>query len=216
MIRRLSVTVALAILFSGSAFAKWKPEEQQYLDNQFKTVQEQVQALAKQVEALSAELKVLRQDHAQAQAAIITQQRQIDDLSKLLSTIRIGNEENFSAVKTAVANLKEAQEKSFNDLIGRSAQNVPATTVTQTIPTPAPVIRGHVIDVKGDTIKIDVGTSQGIQPGSHLYLFKPTDLNIPVGELEVTESVDPSTSHARVVSLNPGIKVEFADVVRPQ
>jgi hypothetical protein len=215
MIRR-ALTVMFVVLFcSCSAWAKWKPEEQQYLDNQFRTLQEQALALAKQVEALASELKVLRQDHAQAQAAIITQQRQIDDLQKLVAAVRIGNEDNFTSVKTAISKLREQQEKSFNDLIGRSAQNAAATpTVTQA--TPVSTVRGYVTVVKGDIITIDVGASQGIQSGSHLYLFKATDLNIPVGEIEVTDAVDASTSHARVVSLNPGVKVEFSDVVRPQ
>lgn len=213
MLRRVSLVIFLMLFCAGSAWPKWKPEEQQYLDGQFRAIQEQMQAMKKQIETLAAELTVLRQDHAQAQAAIITQQRQLDDLEKLVASLRIGNEENFSSVKTAITQLREQQEKSFNDLIGRSAQTA-APPAAATVA--APTVRGYVTNVKGDVVTIDVGTAQGVHPGVHLYLFKATDLNVPVGEIEITESVDASTSHARVVSLNPGVRVEFSDVVRPQ
>ena len=70
--------------------------------------------------------------------------------------------------------------------------------------------------VKGDTLTLDLGSSQGIHEGSKLQLFKATDLNTPVGEIQVTEVTDANASHARVLSLNPGVKVEFSDIVRPE
>ena len=41
-------------------------------------------------------------------------------------------------------------------------------------------------------------------------------IRTPVGELEITEVTDASVSHARVISLNPGVKAEFSDIVRPE
>jgi hypothetical protein len=219
MLRRVSLVLLLGLICATSAWAKWKPEEQEYLDNQFRTLQEQIQGLKKQNDALAAQLAQMRQDQAAFQTALVGQQRKLDDLEQLVSSLRVGNEENFSNVKTAINKLRDQQEKSFNDLIGHTAQ----TTATGTAAAPAapaapppPTVKGYVTGVKGDTLTLDLGSSQGIHEGSKLQLFKATDLNTPVGELEVTDVTDSSTSHARVVSLNPGVKAEFSDIVRPE
>jgi hypothetical protein len=221
MLRRVSLAILLGLFCATSAWPKWKPEEQEYLDNQFRTIQEQIQALKKQNDALAAQLAQMRQDQAEFQAVVVRQQRKLDDLEQLVSSLRIGNEENFSIVKTAIGKLRDQQEKSFNDLIGRSAQTAAAVTTPAVASPPAaappqPVVKGYVTGVKGDTLTLDVGSSQGIHEGSKLQLFKATDLNTPVGELEVTDVPDSSTSHARVVSLTPGVKAEFSDIVRPE
>jgi hypothetical protein len=220
MLRRVSLAFLLGLLCATSAWPKWKPEEQEYLDNQFRTLQEQVQALKKQNDALSAQLTQMRQDQAEFQAVLVRQQRKLDDLEQLVSSLRIGNEENFSSVRTAIGKLRDQQEKSFNDLIGRSAQTVAAGTTAATTSTPVtppqPAVKGYVTAVKGDALTLDLGSSQGIHEGSRLQLFKASDLNTPVGELEVTEVTDSNTSHARVVSLDPGVRAEFSDIVRPE
>lgn len=209
--RRVCLAVFLLIFCAGSAWAKWKPEEQAYLDNQFRTLQEQVQALRKQNEELAAALAQLRKDQAEFQAVMARQQGKIEDLQHLVASLRIGEEENFSSVKAAIGKLGEQQQESFDDLIERTthAAAPPAAPAP-----PAPAVRGYVTVVKGDTLTIDVGSAQGIRAGSRLRLFKATDLNAPVGEIEVTEVVDANSSLARVVSLSPGIQPEFSDIVR--
>lgn len=222
MIRRVALAFFLVIFCAGSAWPKWKPEEQEYLDNQFRTLQEQIQALKKQTDALAAELAEVRQNQAQFQVVIVRQERKLEDLQQLVSSLRIGEEENFSNLKAALGRLRDDQEKAFKTLSGQTVQTAATGTAAPggTAITPAapagPPVKGYVTVVKGDVLTIDVGSSQGIHPGSRLSLFKPTDLNTPVGEVEVTEVVDASTSHARVVSLNSGVKAEFSDVVRPE
>lgn len=217
MLRRSSLLAFVFLFCAASAWPKWKPEEQEYLDNQFRTLQEQIQALKKQNEALAAQLAQMRQDQAEFQAAMLRDQHKLDELEQLVSSLRIGNEENFSNVKTAIGKLGAQQEKSFNDLIGRSAQTAATTTPAATPSTPPPpAVKGYVTSVKGDTLTLDLGSSQGIHEGSKLQLFKATDLNTPVGELEVTDVTDASSSHAKVVTVSPGVKAEFSDIVRPE
>jgi hypothetical protein len=214
--RRVSLAVFLILFCAQSAWSKWKPEEQAYLDSQFRTLQDQIQALKKQNDARAAVLAQLRQDQAEFQAVILRQQRKIEDLQQLVASLRIGEEENFSNVKAAIGKLGEQQQKSFNDLIGRSTQTAAAPAAGAPAAPAAPAFKGYVTVVNGDTLTLDVGSSQGLHVGSRLLLFKATDLNTPVGEVEVTEIVDPNSSHARVVSLNPGVKAEFSDIVRPE
>jgi hypothetical protein len=220
MLRRVSLVIFISLFCATSAWSKWKPEEQAYLDNQFRTLHEEIQALKKQNDALSAQLAQSRQDQAEFQAAVVRQQRKLDELQQLIASLRVGNEDNFSNVKSAIGKLREQQEKSFNDLIGRSEQAAAAVTTTAVATAPAappkPVIKGYVTGVKDDILTLDVGSSQGIHEGFKLQLFKATDLNTPVGEVVVTEVPDSSTSRARVVFLNPGVKAEFSDIVRPE
>lgn len=213
MIRRVSLVLLFALFCASTAFPKWKPEEQEYLDNQFKILQDQIQALKKQNEALAEQLAQMQRNQAAFQSAMVNEQKKLDDLEQLIASLRLGNEENFAGVKAAISKMQDEQAKSFNDLIGRNAQTAAGGT-TPTAPAPAPTVKGYVTIVKGDLLTIDLGASQGIRVGSKLQLFKPTDLNTPVGEIEVTDVTDAGTSHARVVSLTPGMKVDFSDQVR--
>jgi hypothetical protein len=213
MLRRASFALLILFFCASSAWPKWKPEEQEYLDNQFRTLQDQIQALKKQNESLAAQLVQMQQSQAAFQTALLSEQKKMDDLEQLVSSMRLGNEENFASVKTAIVKLHEEQEKSFNDLIGRGTQTAATGAATPAAPA-APAVKGYVTVVKGDTVTIDLGGAQGIRVGSKLQVFKPTDLNTPVGEIEVTDISDSGTSHARVVSLSPDVKVDFSDQVR--
>jgi len=212
MLRRASFAIFMTLLFATMAFPKWKPEEQEYLDNQFKALQEQIQALKKQNDALAEQLVQMQRNQTAFQSALLTEQKKLDEVEQLIASVRIGNEENFAGVKTAISKLQDEQAKSFNDLVGRSPQTA-AAPATPASP-PAPSVKGYVTVVKGDVVTIDLGSSQGIHVGSRLRLFKPTDLNTPVGEIEVTDVTDSGTSHARVVSLTLGVQVDFSDQVR--
>lgn len=215
MKRRMGLVVFVVFTFSAVAWPKWKPEEQEYLDNQFRTIQDQLQALKKQLEALDAQLAEVKQNQAQFQEVLVRQERKLDDLEQLVSSLRIGNEEHFANLKTAVADLRQEQEKGFNTLSGHTAAG--ALTVTEaTQPAPKPAVKGYVTQVQGSTLTIDLGSSQGMQAGMRLALYKATDLNTKVGEVEVTDVLDAASSRARLVSINPGVTPAFSDVVRPE
>lgn len=223
MTRRLSLVLVVLMLSASSAWAKFNPQDQAYLDNQFKAVQSQIEALKAQIDTLTATLAELRQSQAQFQAVVIRQQRSLDDLDQLVSAARIANEENYSALKKDLDQLRADQQKAFSTLSGQTGAAptpVPSATETTaqapTAPPPTPAPKHYITDVKGDVITVDMGSAEGTQVGAKLALFKSGDPNTKVGDLEITEVVGAEVSHARIVSVNSGITPEFSDVVRPE
>jgi len=221
MTRRLYLVILLLTFTASAAWPKWKEEEQKYLDDQFRTIQDQVQALKTQIDALSAHIAELRQNQAQLQQTMIRQVRALQDAEQLLSSMRIGTEENFSGLKSAVAQLRTDTQKSFSSLIGQPAPaspgtaepNVAARTIPATPPAPQ-VIQGYITVAEGNSVTVDLGSSRGIRTGSRLVVYKASDPNTRVGVLEVTQVVDTDNSKARVVTMNVGVRPEFSDIVR--
>ena len=220
MIRRISVVILLVVLGTGTAWGKFKEEEQKFLDDQFRAAQEQIQALKTQVAALSSQLNELRQNQTQLQAVIIRQQRALQEMGQMLYAVRLSEEENFVSLKTALSRLEAQQQKGFSTLTGQSAQPAapggeaarPAKTTAGTSATPGPV-QGYVVEVKGNEVTVDIGTEKGINAVSRLAVFKANDPNTRVGVLEIVQPAGGS-SLARAVTLNPGIQLEFSDIVR--
>ena len=121
MMRRIIFAIFLLLCLTPSAWPKFKEDEQKYLDDQFKAVLDQMQALGNQVAALNAQLAEIKQNQAQLQAVIIRQQHQLQDLDEMLSSLRIGNEENFSKLKTAIADLRAQTDNAVSKLTGQPA-----------------------------------------------------------------------------------------------
>lgn len=221
MTRRMTLAIFLMIFCATLAWPKWKEEEQQYLDTQFRNLQEQGQALSTQVQALNAHLTELRQNQAQLQAVIIRQQRALQDMEQLVSSMRINGEENYSTLKSALAQLRTETQKSFADLTGKAAAQQTAATVeagpaprAPVAPTGPPVVLGYVTVVEGSNLMVDLGSAQGVRAGSRLALYKAADPNTRAGVLEVTQAVDAGNSRARIVTMNSGVQPEFGDIVR--
>ena len=80
-----------------------------------------MQAMGNQIAALNAQLAELKQNQAQLQAVIIRQQHQLQDLDEMLSSLRIGNEDNFAKLKTAIADLRAQTETAVSKLTGQPA-----------------------------------------------------------------------------------------------
>jgi len=216
MTRRAYLAVFLLLFCASTAWPKWKEEEQKYLDDQFAALTQQVQALGAQVQTLNTQLNELRQNQAQLQAVIIRQQRSFQDVEQLVSSMRLSGEENFSGLKAAISQVRAEQQKAFTALTGQVAATAgPASEVgAATKPaTSTPAAQGYVMDIKGNDVTVDLGTAQGIRSGSHLAVYKATDPNTRVGVLEVTQA-EAANSRARVVTMNPGMKPEFSDIVR--
>ena len=220
MMRRAMLAVFFVLLVVTSAWPKFKEDEQQYLNDQFKAIQDQVQALTTQLQTLNAQLQVLRQNQAQFQAVIDHQQQALQNLDQLVTSMHLGDEENFSSLKTAITQLRKDTKAAIASLTGVQPASVTAETTKPSSENPPRVLQGYVTDVKGSNVSdmvltLDVGnSSQGIHQGSRLTLYKASDLNTQVGLVEITQMIDAGTSRAQIVTLNPGVRLEWGDVVR--
>ena len=116
MTRRLLATSSLLILLARPASPKLKPEEQQYFDNQFHGVLEQIQALSKQVQGLNTRLAEVDKNQTQLQEVLVRQQRSLQDLEQLVSSTRLSSEENLSALKTTLNQLRTETQRSLTAL----------------------------------------------------------------------------------------------------
>ena len=220
MIRRISEVILLLVVSTSTAWCKFKEEEQKFLNDQFRAAQEQIQALKAQVAALSAQLNEMRTNQTQLQAVILRDQRALQEMGQMLSAVRLSEEENFSSLKTALSRLETQQQKGFSTLTGQSAQPAvpgaeatrPGKTTTGTSAAP-PSVQGYVVEVKGDEVTVDIGTEKGINAGARLAVYKANDPNTRVGVLEIVQPAGGS-SRAHAVTLNPGIQLEFSDIVR--
>jgi hypothetical protein len=214
------LAIFLGLSLAPSAWPKFKEDEQKYLDDQFKAVLDQMQAMGNQVAALNAQLAEIKQNQAQLQAVIIRQQHQLQDLDEMLSSLRIGNEENFSKLKTAIAELRAQTDNAVSKLTGQPA--APPGTPGEVAPVARPAApgpsrqtsQGYITAVDGTNVMIDMGSAQGIQQGSRLAVYKATDPNTRVGVIEVTQVIDTGNARARIVTMNSGVKPEFSDVAR--
>lgn len=220
MLRRILSALVLLFVLAPCAGAKFKDDEQKYLDDQFKAILDQLQAMGNQTAALNAQLAELKQNQAQLQSVIIRQQHQLQDLDEMLSSLRIGNEDNFAKVKSAIAELKTETDTAVSKLNGQQTaaavapgEVAPAAATVAAAPV-RPTNQGYITAVEGDSVMIDMGSAQGIQTGARLALYKAADANTRVGVIEVTQVVDSGNARARIVTLNSGVKPEFSDVVR--
>jgi TolA-binding protein len=223
MMRRMMLALFFVFLVVTSAWPKFKEDEQQYLNDQFKAIQDQVQALTTQLQTLNAQLQELRQNQAQFQAVIVRQQRSLQDLDQMVTSMRLGGEENFSTLKTAITQLRNETQAGLKQLGGApSPGSVPGEIATPKAGPAAPaasVLQGYVTAVEGNSLQdfrlmLDMGSSQGIHQGSHLALYKASDPNTRVGVIEIIQVIDAGTSRAQIVTLNTGVRPEFSDVVR--
>jgi uncharacterized protein YdcH (DUF465 family) len=217
MMRRMMLALFFVLWMVTNAWPKFKEDEQQYLDDQFKAIQDQVQALTTQLQTLNAQLQALRQNQAQFQAVIDHQQRSLQDLDQMVTSMRLGNEENSSNLKTAITQLRNETQAAFAKLgvvTGAGPGGATQAAVSRPQPSVPLVVQGSIIDVKGDNVKIDLGSSQGVHEGSRLALYKDTDPNTQVGIIEVTQVIDGGNSFAHILQVNPGVRLGFGDVVR--
>jgi hypothetical protein len=220
MMRRIILAIFLLLSLTPSAWPKFKEDEQKYLDDQFNHVLDQMQALGNQLAALTAQQAALRQNQEQLQAVFLQQKRQIQDLDEMLSSLRISNEDNFSKLKAAIADLRTQTDNAVSKLTGQplTPTGAPAE-VAPAVPPTAPVAsrktdKAYITAVEGTNVTIDWGSSQGMQQGSRLAVYKATDQSTRVGVIEVTQVVDSGNSRAHIVTMNAGVKPEWGDVVR--
>jgi uncharacterized phage infection (PIP) family protein YhgE len=219
MMRRTMLAVFFVLLVVTSAWPKFKEDEQQYLNDQFKAIQDQVTALTTQLQTLNTQLQVLRQNQAQFQAVIDRQQQALQNLDQLVTQMHLGDEENFSSLKTAITQLRKDTKAAIASLTGVQPGSVTTEATKPGTENPPRVLQGYVTDVKGnDASQVvtleDMGSAQGIHQGSRLAVYKASDPNTRVGVIEIIQVSDAGTSRAQIVTLNPGVQLAWGDVVR--
>jgi len=215
MMQRVTYALVMILLVVTSAWPKFKEDEQQYLNDQFKVIQDQMQALTTQLQTLNAQLQELRQNQAQYQTIITRQQRSMQELDQMVTSMRLGNEENFSNLKTAITQLRNETQAAFVKLSGGAVGPATGGGVVPSGPSPAVApAQGYVLVVEGNSVTLDTSALAGVRQGSHLALYKSSDLATRVGVLEVTQMMDGGKSRAQVLTLNTGVQAEFSDVVR--
>jgi len=215
MMRRMMLALFFVLLVVTSAWPKFKEDEQQYLNDQFKAIQDQVQALTTQLQTLNAQLQVLRQNQAQFQAVIDRQQQSLQNLDRMVTSMHLGDEENFSSLKTAITQLRKDTKAAIASLTGVQPGSVTTETTKPGSENPPRVLQGYVTDVKGNDVTLeDMGSSQGIHQGSRLAVYKASDPNTRVGVIEIIQVSDAGNSRAQIVTLNAGVQLAWGDVVR--
>ncbi len=223
MIRRSALAVFFILVFAAGAAAKWDAKDRQYLEDEFRALREQIQAMKSQTDSLNAQLGELRQAQMQVQAVLIRQQRALQEMDQMLSSLRLSQEENLTNLKAAISQLRTDQEKAFSALTGRGSEAAGGSTESTTA-SPAPAAgtsvpattQGYVTVVEGNNLTVDLGTAQGIQQGSRLAFYKAADPGTQVGVLEVIQVLDAGNSRARILTINTGVRPEFSDIVRAE
>ncbi len=219
MMRRLGVAITLLLLCASPAWSRWDKEDKAYLVEQFRALQEQIQALKTQLDSLNGQVAELKQNQQQLQTVIVRQQRMLQDMDQLASSLRLGQEENFSGLRTALNEMRAEHKKEFASLTGKPTETgtgpmgaEPRGTTQLAAPRP---VQGYITVVDAsNNVTVDLGSGQGMQPGSRLAICKATDPNTRVGVLEVTQVLDSGNSRARIVTMNAGVRPEFSDIVR--
>jgi TolA-binding protein len=219
MMRRVSLTVLILLFCTGPALARWDKEDRAYLVDQFRALQDQLQALKAQLDTLGGQVAELKQNQQQLQTVVVRQQRMLQDMDQLVSSLRLGQEESFSGLRTTLNQLRSDNEKAFASLTGRPAEPGGAATAPERKGTveapPTRVVQGYITVVdKDNTVTVDLGSGQGIQVGSRLAVYRANDPNTRAGVLEVVQVVDAGNSRARIVTMNAGVQPEFSDFVR--
>lgn len=216
MTRRLNFAILLLLFSATSAWAKWDKEDKAYMVGEFRALQDQIQALKTQLDSMGAQINELKQNNAQLQAAVIRQQRALQDLEQLVSSQRLAAEDNFSGVKTTLTQLQSDLKKGFGQQAEATRfEQTPAQRQTPSgLPITPPGVQGYITNVEGNNVATDLGSAHGLRQGSRLAVYKASDPNTRVGVLEVTQVSGSGESRARIVTMNPGVRPEFSDIVR--
>jgi ABC-type transporter Mla subunit MlaD len=218
MLRRISLVLLLVMSLAPTAWAKFKDEDQQYLDEHFKAIQDQVRALATQLQSLNKQLVDLSQIQAQLQVVVMRQQRTLDDMDQLVTSMHLSGETDFSNLKAAISQLRNETQTAFAKLTG---QPVPTAGGGEAVAVPRPAIapkaiQDYITKVEGNTLTVGLGSRRGITAGQRLVVFKANDLTTQVAVIEVSQVLDAENSRCTVMQKNPGVELVFGDVVRVQ
>lgn len=219
MTRRITLLFVFLLLCASSAWPKFSDDDKKYLDDQFRSILDQVQAMQNQIQTLNTQLQQLKENQTQFQAVIIRQQRAINEINQMVSSMSLTDDDHYSTLKAAIEKLRNDTQTAFNKLSPGLTQ--PGATVAE-VPSrpgaPAPaaprVTTGYIVTAEGNNLVVGLGSKDSMQVGMRLALYKGTDLSTHVGVLEVTQVIDADNCRVKIVTTNSGVKPEFGDSVR--
>jgi TolA-binding protein len=217
MTRRITLLFVILLLCASSAWPKFKDEELKQLDDKFQPLMDQLQAMQVQIQTLNTQLQQLKDNQTQLQTFIVKQQRALNEINQMVSSMRLGGEDHYSKLKGLLDKLSTDTQASFNKISpgAGGGGTTPAFVSNPQTPTLPPKPTDHYVTaVNGNDVVVDLTSADGIQQGTRLGLYKASDPSTRVGLLEVTQVMD-SASRARVMTtINASVKAEFGDSVR--
>jgi TolA-binding protein len=217
MSRRITLLFVFLLFCATSAWPKWNADELKQLDERLAPLIDQLSAMQNQMQTLNKELQELKQNQAQLQVVIMRQQRGLQEINQMVSTMSLGDEEHYSKLKTLLDKYSSDTQVGLKSLGAGPAPTAPqpAPAAERTQPkAAAPVTTGYIVTAEANNYVVGLGSKDGMQAGIRLALYKGTDLSTRVGVLEVTQVIDTDNCRVKIIVTNSGAKPEFGDVVR--
>ncbi len=219
MRRRIILAIILLLCLAPCAWPKFKDDEKQYLDDQFKAMLNQMQAMSMQVAALNARMEELKQTQVQLQAVILREQHQLQDLDDMLSSLRLGDEENFSQLKVVIADLRAQAEKAAKLAAQGAAPPPPPPEEVAPEPHPrvaAPAPRPEKVAaaprlVEGGTSSRSASPSARPTPQGYITAIEGANVMIDLGS---AQGVKPGVRLAIYKAADPDKRVGVIEVTQ--
>jgi len=205
-----------------------KQDEKDYLDSEIAKVISQIAALQTQINAyqtkmdlLAKQLSDLQKSQVDFRDTLNNQHETLTEVELSINSMRQQHSMDFGTIESEIKVLDgqvhlltlAANKPIAPETAGAAAPMADMPTGTSSASQTA-LAQGNITLVDGDAITVDLGSAQGLQKGSRLSLFKANEPSARAGELEITDVIDSTTAHAKVLNMNPGLHPEAADVVR--
>ena len=198
---KFAIPLFLLATLNAGAFNK---QEKEYLEQHFKVLTTELKAaqeMVRQMEAKQAELleTIRRQGEA------------LKTMDESLAKLELQSEQTQSSLKEMGAFRKEAR-KFFRNM----AETARASAARPAEKSALTSLEGYITAVAGDSITIDRGSNHGLKGGERLVAYLAANPNQPVAELQVERVMQTHQAQCRILSLTPGVRLDFGDIVRLQ
>ena len=214
IMRRFHVVLLLvvALCLPSVAGAQRKPKDpvlQTFLEEQFGELNRKLGEISEKLAALDAEIAKLKQQQADAAGDLRTTQNVVRNTDSSLTSFRLSNQQDIINLKTDVAKILQNVTA-----LMEGAKKAEAAAAQE-----APKVEGYITlppEEGKDTCTINKGSAAGVKVGMRFGVFKINDPNTQVGLIEITEVLDANNSRGKILHSQPGVKLEFSDIVRPE
>ena len=218
---RSAIVVAILLVALGGASPSEAQRKQkdpvlhQYLVDEFAQLNAKLERLAERLAAAEAELGRVRQSQADLLAEVRGTQTTVKTVDAGLSTFRLSTQQDLLSLKTDLTQLRQDVIRLSDAVKGVTTPAAPPAAPPAAEPA---AVDGYITAVSQDEkeVNISLGGGAGLKVGTELGVFKSGDPKTRVGIVEVIEVIDANNSRAKVVYVQPSVKLEFSDIVRPR